>query len=823
MSQAFVQKNQSDINEGSKAVIETENFKNIIGREEELHALNFYLAAAAEGQGSFLLINGEAGIGKSHLIHAASKMAAENGFIISEIDFKDFNKYDPYEPFIKLVQSFDNRLNDVDVLQEQLKTFSEELDKKKMDDSESFEKLSSERTILQQLIVTKILDASKKNPIFLFLNNFHNISQTTLQFIHYLAGKFTDHSIMICAALRQDGNETSVKKIPAYVDVLNRMGREGLVTKIKLKRLKREHLKKYLNQRYPKSDFSNSFVNILFEISSGLPSRFLDYLESLEKQGFIYKKDGIWFNSDNITKHSIHNLVIDHSTVWKIKDDIKSLSDIQLEILKIAILFDEKLDYQILSKILNQTKITILRELDYLTNQKFLRRNEDETFELRHETIRIAILRSMKESEIAEKNKLIAQTILNDKNILENQKAFLLAKHFDAANELDLAQRYLIISGNIALRNLALAEAREFFLRALAIIDLKPILLKSKPLIELLIKCAWVDRILGFYKESLAYSARAEELIDISDIETYTNLLLQKGLTLFRMNKWDQSVQCFDKCLEHESELNFFNSAVASYGIGSVHFELGNYKQSKRYFERALDDVKKTNNQSFEADILNNLGAVDSVTGEPLKAVARYSESIPIYESLNDDYGLAQVYNNLGLTYADGKKWTDANNCYRKSLYMCDRIGIIPLKLIVFLNHTYALIQLDDLTTAEEYNAKALRLIEKMNDQLGKAEYYKNLGAIRRKQANWEEANQYLEKAMDIYKSLDNKLGNIESAYEMGLLAFEMNDEPAFENWFDVAIDLCNEIGLKEKIHALEEERYQLLTKGHVNQMKLNS
>lgn len=823
MTQAFAKKNQSDINERSNVLNKSDQFKNIIGREEELHALNFYLGAAAEGQGSFILINGEAGIGKTHLIMAAAQMAAENGFFVAEVDFKDFSKYEPFEPFIKLVQSLESQRNKTDTLQDELKNFLEELDKNKVADSETFEKLDNERIIIQQHIVTRILDVSKKNPIFLFLNSFHNISQTTLQFIHYLAGKFTDHRIMICAALRQDGIETTIKKIPAYADILKRMGREGLVTKIQLKGLKKEHLKKYLNKRYSKSDLSTAFINILFEISSGLPSRFLDYLESLEKQGFIYHKDGIWYNSENVTKNCIHNLVIDHSTVWKIKDDAKSLSEIQLEILKIAVLFDDKFDYPLLSQLLNQTKITILRELEYLSNQKFLRQNEDGTFELRHEAIRIVIRRLMKESEIIEKNKLIAHTILNDKSILENKKVFLLAKHFDAANESDLAQRYLIISGNIALRNLAFAEAREAFQRALSILDLKSVLLKSKPLTELLLKCAWVDRILGFYKESLAYCERAEDIVDKSDIESYTNLLLQKGLILFRLNKWEKSVQCFDKCLEYESELNFFDSALASYGIASVHFELGNYKLSKRHFERALDDVKKTNNKSFEADILNNLGAVESVTGESLKAVARYSESIPIYESLNDDYGLAQVYNNLGLTYADGKKWQDAHNCYRKSLVMCDKIGIIPLKSIVFLNRAFALAHLNDLVTAEEYNLKALRLIERMNDQLSMAEYHKNLGVIKRKQSDWPEAKQNLEKAMDMYKVLDHKLGYAETAYELGILAFDMSNEADFENWFDSAIESYNEIGLKQKIHAIEEERYHLLTKNHVNQMKLDS
>lgn len=822
MAQSFKPENQSNEGgyNGSKKTFQVNSDQTIIGREQELQALRFYMDAAIEGQGCFILINGEAGIGKSYLIKTVSGIAVENGFTTAELDFKNYNKFEPFSPFISLIELISTD-KQTDSSIDQLKALSAETDSNNQEntsyEAEAFEKLNSDRTILQQLIVTRLLEISKEKPIFLFLNNFHEISQTTLQFVHYLSSKFTDHGIMICAALRQDGHENSAKKIPVYADVLKRMGREGLITKLQLKRLKKEDLKRYLVQRYKKSDFNSSFINILFEISGGLPSSFLYYLESLEKQGFIFNKENIWYNSENITKQSIHNVVIDHSTVRQIKDDIKSLSEIQLDILKSVVLLDDAFDHQLLCQILHHTKITILRELEKLMNQKFLRQNENGTFELRHETIKIAILRTMKEKEILDQNKLIAQTILNDRSIPEIKKAFLLAKHFHAARELDLAQSYLIISGNIALRNFAFAEAREVFLEALSILDLKPVLLKSKPLIELLIKCAWVDRILGHYKESLSYCERARNIVDTSNIELYSNVLLQHGLTFFRIQEWHKSVQCFDECLSYESDLSFFSSALACYGIASVHFELGNYKQSKKYFERALVDVKKTENKSFEADILNSLGAVESVTGASLKAVGYFSESIPIYESLNDDYGLAQVFNNLGLTYAEGKKWEDAHNCYRKCLTMCDRIGIIPLKAIVFLNRSYVLIQLGNLAMAEEYNTKALRLVERMHDQLGVAEYHKNLGVILRKQSDWDMAKQNLDKAIKMYESLDNKLGYAETAYELGMLAFDMNNEEEFENWLDNAIEGCNQIGLKQRIHDIEEERYQLLTQGQMS------
>jgi hypothetical protein len=75
---------------------------------------------------------------------------------------------------------------------------------------------------------------------------------------------------------------------------------------------------------------------------------------------------------------------------------------------------------------------------------------------------------------------------------------------------------------------------------------------------------------------------------------------------------------------------------------------------------------------------------------------------------------------------------------------------------------------------------------------------------------------------MKMYKSLDHKLGYAESAYELGILAYDMNDHEKFENWFDEAIESCNAIGLSQRIHAIEDERYQLLTQDQVKTISIN-
>ena len=67
---------------------------------------------------------------------------------------------------------------------------------------------------------------------------------------HKLPGNFYiicqkkyENRIVLLGTVRQDGNEKAENKKPVYADVIQRMNREGLVTKIQLNRLSRENVR----------------------------------------------------------------------------------------------------------------------------------------------------------------------------------------------------------------------------------------------------------------------------------------------------------------------------------------------------------------------------------------------------------------------------------------------------------------------------------------------------------------------------------------------------------------------------------------------------
>src|SRR5213595_2241724 len=74
----------------------------LVGRDRELATLREQLSGARAGQGSLVLIGGEAGIGKTSLAEAACRDAAQQGVLALVGRCYDLAETPPYGPWIEL-------------------------------------------------------------------------------------------------------------------------------------------------------------------------------------------------------------------------------------------------------------------------------------------------------------------------------------------------------------------------------------------------------------------------------------------------------------------------------------------------------------------------------------------------------------------------------------------------------------------------------------------------------------------------------------------------------------------------------------------------
>ena len=127
----------------------------LIGRDREIKKLKDCLTRVTEGRGCFVILNGEAGIGKSTLMNYFAKQAQAVGFSIHSLGFRSIPIYDPYQPFMTLA----GKMQESDGFSDSISSedYSDFNIKNNSDNSDSLQILQDKYTYVRQYILTKII------------------------------------------------------------------------------------------------------------------------------------------------------------------------------------------------------------------------------------------------------------------------------------------------------------------------------------------------------------------------------------------------------------------------------------------------------------------------------------------------------------------------------------------------------------------------------------------------------------------------------------------------------------------------------------------
>jgi len=787
------------------------SFSNVFaGRGRELDKLRSYLKLAAQACGNFVVISGEAGIGKTTLVQNFNAEADEQGAAVVTINLSQFPSYEPYKPFLQLIE----------YLRESKKGKKFELMPGHTETSagsglESLFSLQANQALVQQRLVAKIIEAAKEKTLVISLIEAHTASLSTWKFIHYLCEAITDKRILLLATLRQDGKTKSPADAPVYADVLQRMNRECLLERIQLDRFNENGMNEFLHEAFARRDFSGRFTAMLYEISGGIPLQVQKCLEKMIQAGIIFQENGVWFNQEAVSKDVLFELATDQGDIEATRKVVAGLSANLKLILKYSALMNGTVNHKIISVITNRSRINVIKDLMALKERSLLTSNEDDRYMIKRPAIRSAVLEEITAEEKLNMHRVIAAGIEADSQVENTERIYHLAYHFSHTDNHYLAFKYLRQAGELAAENFAFLEAMDFFKQAFGLRSKIAQSEHKDEIIQLLVWLAWLGRIIGTWEESIAHYNVALEMCGEQDTRLKNQILLQQGLAYFRLSDWGSARTCIEGCLNDKHDLSKLDQAMANYGLGNIHFELGEYEKSCEFYEAALATADGLEAKQLMANIFNNMGAIENIRGHRMRAIALYSKSVPIFKSLSDNFGLARVYNNIGMTHADENNWQHANEFYGQSLMFSDIMGLVPLKSITFLNRASALTHLKKFNEAREYNFKAFRLLEHLKDELGLAEYHKIQGIIEREQKNWQEAGEHLQKALEKYGAAEGKLGCAESEEELGRLAKAMNNHEEAVLWFNKALTSYQELGLKERVKIIESQLHKLESPGN--------
>lgn len=210
------------------------------------------------------------------------------------------------------------------------------------------------------------------------------------------------------------------------------------------------------------------------------------------------------------------------------------------------------------------------------------------------------------------------------------------------------------------------------------------------------------------------------------------------------------------------------------------------------YTREALSLASDINDKRGKAAAYNNLGVAYRNQGALDKALEYYIRSLAIYDTLQNKEGIATTKNNIATVYSIKKDYGQAMKFLEESHNMFIQLGD-QRKLIGSMNNMGNLnsdLQLYE--KAMRFFSEAYQLSEKMNEPF--PDPLNNIGILYFKQGNYQRAIEYYQRALEIERANDNKLGMLNTITNIGIAYTKAGQPVPAQQYLNEALKLSVEL-----------------------------
>ena len=755
-----------------------------LGRDNEIKRLTNYLAPLHKSKfGGIVYIDGNAGVGKSRLIHELKRTLNQDEFSIFRMRC-DGILQKSFNPIIYFIDSYFNQSKDMSA--EQNKT-NFELKLNELVDLTTDEEISNElirtksflgallnihwpnslyESLEAQIRYENTLYAIKNlikaesllKPVVIELEDCHWVDTDTLNLLHVLSRNVENYPIIIISPCRFNDDDTNFS-----------FELEGIKeSRITLESLDKKISKKLIENHLKCDDLPKNTLNIIYQKSDGNPF----YIEQL----LLYLVDNKCFdekfniNADNIEMPSGINAIIvariDRLT-RKLKHIVKTASTLGREF-AVKIL-SAMLKNQPLGEQLSEGEIETIwfhvSTMDYVFKNALIR---DVIYEMQLKK-HLRILHALAGETMESLYKDQLEMYYSD-----------LANHYEKAEVEDKALEYLEKAGNYARENYQNSEAITYYDRILTYFD-------------------WVQVYADTPKSKSAQTPVKED--DLEGIQKFVDISLQKAGILQLVGKWDESVELCNRLSILSGIIkDDFRQAKTELDLGKLMYVKGNYESAMTHFEHSLHLTENQNDDKNIATVVANMGLVFWRLGKNEDALINFERMKKIAEKQSDMAGVAKAVGNIGLIYQTQRNYSKAMIYYKQQLEIDekidDKLGISVATALIGTAHYY----MGDLEKAKEFFDKRVKLSEELGDKKGVSDSIGNIGNIYQRMGDYPKALECSEKQLQLSQELGDKRGIGTSSNFIGgvyrLMGEIEKSIPYFKTAFDISKSLGNKQGL---------------------------
>ena len=264
----------------------------LIGRDEEVERLEDALDDLFAGHGRFVLLAGEAGVGKSRLQREiVDRVRRRNGIGLMGAGYEQEGRL-PYGPFVEALEPLTQSLP-AGELSTVIGDAAAELARMVPAlgaAAEASRAGSQDRHRLFGAVAGFLGRLSERAPVVLALDDLHAADEASLQLLHYLARNLSTRPVLLIAAYRPEeaGPSTPLSQLLAAIE------REGLGERLVLERIGRQESDLLVDRLLGGEPVERTAYQTVFELAAGNPLYTEEAIRSLRERGSLELIGGRW-------------------------------------------------------------------------------------------------------------------------------------------------------------------------------------------------------------------------------------------------------------------------------------------------------------------------------------------------------------------------------------------------------------------------------------------------------------------------------------------------------------------------------------------------
>jgi class 3 adenylate cyclase/tetratricopeptide (TPR) repeat protein len=634
----------------------------LVGRQRELALLHEHLTRAEAGRGQAIAIAGEAGLGKSRLLHEFHQSLADNGVDWLDGQCLADGRTVPYGPILEIlrldfhIEEGDNPLQ----IREKLRAGVVGLDPS-LDETIPFLELlfdlpgademlrhldpKDRRHQMLQAIVQVISAAGRRRPLALVIEDLHWRDQSSEDFLAFLVGGLPSMPVLLLTTHR-----------PGYTV---RWADMPFFTQISLDRLADEEMEQMTMTLLGGDNVSGNLLRFIADKSEGNPLFIEEVARALIERDFVIREPSrLMLAGDAEVELPATIQGIIQARVDALKEPVK-------QTVQIAAVIGRDFDVELVQAASGSPdevpgQLETLKHLELIHE---IRPLPNIQYRFKHAFIQGVVYKSLLGPRRKALHGRIAQSM---ESLGLQEQAGALAYHYSESDEQETAVKYLMLAGDQAARLFtpgltdqmarvsANAEAFTYYDRALSLAKVLP----GSPEMQY----AQIDASLKRASVSTTREAQEQDQNNLAEARTLAEALGDEarlasvsywlGRLAYVQGRFDAAINFAEQGLAIADRLNDEGLAAPPVNLmGRSCYLTGQYGPASHLLARSVEQMHALGNITEEASAAGFAGVALGALGDFERALAYADRGIRLAQELGKPFVEAAAYNYRAVVY----------------------------------------------------------------------------------------------------------------------------------------------------------------------------